>query len=201
MKKPKPAPVPLQNWNDLREVALSCFHDAVECLAAIEIVERGNRPAVVQELARQGALEAAIHMGDAALFRLHVVVCRAFAPVNHCDDRHMRTAIDFLRSRSSEERDATLQAHLLNAVQLFEAIENDTRLAKLRKMRNKLLAHITRPKPTIEIATYRDLFDVTKSTVEIWVELARGAKQATLPLDFFLEDYRKSLEAFWLRWA
>ena len=192
---------PLKNWNDLREVALSGLHDAVECLAAIEIVERGNRPEVVHELARQGALEAANHMRDATLSRLHLIVCRAYAPTKHADDRHLRTAIDFLKLRAEEEKDHYLQGRLLKAVDLFGAAENNPRLGKLTKMRNKLLAHITRPKRQIEIATYRDLFDVTALTVDVWVELACGAGQATLPLDFFLEDYRKSLESLWSRWA
>lgn len=87
----------LRNWNDLRHVAVRCLNDAVECLASIEIVERGNRPDTVDTMAKAGAFQAAIHMRDAALFRIHVIVCRAFAPVNNLDDRHTRTAIDFLR--------------------------------------------------------------------------------------------------------
>lgn len=191
----------LKNWNDLNEVALRCLTDAVECLASIEIVERGNKPAAIDAMAKAGAFQAAIHMRDATLFRLHIIVCRAYAPVNHEDDRHARTAIDFLRAHIDEETDAGLRRHLRKAIEQFEAIEVDPRRLKLSQMRNKLIAHITKPDPAVSIATYWELFEITKATAEMWHSLAQGAGQATLRLDFFLTEYRYSLAAFWSRWS
>jgi hypothetical protein len=192
----------IKDWNTLREVAGMGYADGVTCLATIEVVERSNRPTVIEPLDRAEAGRAARILVDGALFRLHMFVTRAFAPASRGDDLHLRTAIDFLRQpgRLDEEKWPENKRRLQQAIRGFEAMENDPRLVKLKHMRDKRLAHSARPDENIEIPRYNELFGFTRATCAIWEHLSYGAGSVMIDLDHQVTAYIESADAFWGRW-
>lgn len=187
------------DWNTLREVASAGYSDGIMCLAAIETVERSNRPSVIGPLNEAEAGLAAKLLIDSALVRVHLYVVRAFSPVRK-DDLHLRAAVNFLRDYSAKEPDQMQRAHLDEAIRLFDKADSDSRLTTLKHMRDKQLAHWANPTPGVPLPLYNELFEFTRRTCEIWERLSFGAGTVMIPLETQVEAYRNSADAFWGRW-
>src|SRR5262249_34963687 len=149
----------------------------ISCLATIEIVERANQPAVISALNEADAGRVALMLRDAMLVRMHLFVCRAFAPTKHPDDRHLRAAVDFLRQpgRIEEEPWPEKRKDLGEAIRLFAKAETDPRLRSLKHMRDKLIAHIATYDESVPRTRFQDLFGFARQTAEIWERLSFGA--------------------------
>jgi hypothetical protein len=85
-------------------------------------------------------------------------------------------------------------------VQLFDQAEADPRLASLKHMRDKQLAHWARPTPGVPLPLYNELFGFTRLTCEISEQLSFGAGTVMITLETQVEAYRESADAFWSRW-
>lgn len=193
----------VQSWNSLREAAQQGFFDGVVCLATIEIVERSNRGQVIEPLTAASAGLAARVLVDSALARMHLFVCRAYAPVSkkYDDDTHLRAAIEYLApEKIAEQQWPSEREALREAVALFKMASNDARLLSLTHMRNKLIAHLGHYDETIPRPRYNDLFGFTRETARIWECLAQGAGIVALDLESQVISYRESAEAFWSVW-
>jgi len=188
------------DWNTLREVASAGYSDGILCLAAIETVERSNRASIIGPLNDLEAGLAAKLLTDSAFVRVHLYVVRAFAPVSRADDLHLRAAVNFLRDHLCEESDQQRREHLAHVVQLFDQAEADPRLASLKHMRDKQLAHWANPTPGVPLPLYNELFEFTRRTCEIWERLSFGAGTVMITLETQVEAYRESADAFWSRW-
>jgi hypothetical protein len=192
----------VRDWNTLREVAAQGYSDGVVCLATIETVERSNQPGVYNPLNEADAGRAARLLVDSALTRLHIFVCRGFAPIRHPDDLHLRAAIDFLKQpgRLDEEHEQDHRKNLVKAVKLFDEADRDPRLARLNYMRHKLIAHMARYDEKVGRPTYDDLFGFSRLTTQIWERLSFGAGTVMINLEYQIEAYRESADAFWSKW-
>jgi hypothetical protein len=135
---------------------------------------------------------------NGTLFRLHIYIVRAFAPVRHEDDRHLAAAIDFLRqpNRLEETPWPASRARLENAIRIFDLAAADGRLARLKLMRDKQLAHFAIYE-TEGGPTYVDLYEFAKLTASIWEDLAYGAQDIMIEMELQMKAYRRSNEDFW----
>lgn len=192
----------VSDWKRLKEVAGQGYREAILCLASIETVERSNRLGVIKPLQEREADRAARLLIDAVLFRVHIHVVRAFSPVRHGDDLHLRAALGFLRQpdrlfgvQCPEDR-----ADLERAIALFDAAASDARLSSLKHMRDKMLAHWAKPNPDVPSPRYNDLFGFTRKTCEIWERLSFGAGTVRIELSTQIETFRKSADALWSIW-
>lgn len=192
----------VSDWACLKEVAAQGYNDAIVCLGSIETVVRSNRPSVIEPLQRCEGGRSARLLIDAALFRVHIYVVRAFAPVRYADDLHLRAAIEFLKvpGRLSEIQDVEDRGNLEQAILLFDKASADARLVKLTHLRHKMLVHWAAPDPSIPIPTYNDLFEFTRLTAKIWECLAFGTRTMTVDLSAPVEAYQESADSFWSVW-
>lgn len=191
----------IRDWNGLRGAAVDGYSDGILCLALIEIVERSNRPSVIGPLNEKDAGRAALFLIQSALYRLHLTVIRAYAPVRR-GDRHLSAAIDFLcvPGRLAEVEDPDSAAHLGDAVQKFQALANDKRLPPLKHMRDKLMAHWADVDPSISTPRYDELFGFARETSAVWEHLAMGTRSIMVPIANQIDAYRESADAFWSAW-
>ncbi|MBZ5762407.1 hypothetical protein LAV84_20950 [Rhizobium sp. VS19-DR104.2] len=198
MAKPVTA---IDDWNALREVAALGYQDAVLSMAMVATVERSNSPACVGAINDAKADLATRLVVDALLFRLHIFVTRAFGRVSYKDDRHLRAAIEFLKRQPSLDglKSPEDPVRVQRAISNFDATAVDGRLERLKKMRDKQLAHMAsyteKDRPTIN-----DLFRLAKATADIWEDLAIGSATIFVEVDLQLSAYRKSADRFWCRW-
>jgi hypothetical protein len=191
----------VKDWADVRGVAKQGFNDGIVCLATIEVVERSNTPAVIDPLHELKASRAAKLLIDAALVRLHLYLVRAFARVSHDDDLHLRAAIGFLRTADLQAELPFVedQDHIQRAIELFDISAADPRLAKLKKLRDKQIAHLALYDDS-DAPTYNDLFGFARTVATIWERLAWGTGIVSLSIDSQVVSYQESADAFWSPW-
>lgn len=191
----------IATWNDLREIALEAYDDAIVCLSSIEIVERWNVPAVRLAILNSGAELAAQTLLDACLFRTHILIARAF-PETRRGDRHLRVAIDFLDEpgRFDEVEAVEQSRQLRKAVSAFRALEKEPHLERLMHIRHKLLAHWAKADPERAKILYRELFSLARRTANIIDDLAAGSGTGLPPLSYELNERREAADAFWHVW-
>lgn len=192
----------IQSWDALREAASQGYTDGITVLATIETIERSNRPALLENLASTDAGFAARILRNAAFAYIQIIVVRAFAPVRHADDLHLRAAIEFLRQpgQLNSVVDPSERADLQAAIMLFDAADVDPRLVTLRHMRNKELAHWGQYGATIGRPRVRDLFGLSEDTCAIWEKLSFGAGTILIPIRNQIDLYRDGADAFWSKW-
>lgn len=192
----------VQDWATFKQAAKDGYADAVHCLASIEIIERSNCPSLIDQINTIGAGRAASLIRYGLLFQLHMLVVRAFAPVRHSDDLHLRAAIGFLQHSRHIYCDLERKqfADLETAVGLFDAAQDDARLEPMKKMRDKHLAHWAMPDSNTPRTIYKDLFGFARLTSSIWERLAFGAGIISVEVDIQVRAYRKAADAFWSTW-
>nr|WP_281409662.1 hypothetical protein [Rhizobium leguminosarum] len=132
------------------------------------------------------------------LFRLHIFIVRAFAEVKHEDDRHLRAAINFLKEpgRLHEVQSAANRERLEKAIWIFDRALTDDRLARLKRMRDKQMAHFARYE-SAGGPTYVDLYEFAALTASIWEHLGYGTQQIMIDMEDQMKAYRRKAEAFW----
>lgn len=192
----------INSWDDLREAANHGYSDAITVLATIEIIERSNRPPLLEEINRADAGPAVRMLRDAAFQRVQLIIVRAFGPVRHADDIHLRAAIDFLREpgRLHEEKRPDRRNDLNRAITLFDAAAADPRLSTLKHMRDKEIAHWARYGDGKARPLIHELFGFAKETCLVWQQLSFGAGTDMIEVDDQIDLYRDAAEAFWSRW-
>jgi hypothetical protein len=167
----------------------------------VDTVVRWNTPACRSEIEKTKAGLTAQLIIDALLFRTHIFITRAFSHVGRPDDRHLRAAIEFLQRQYPLEGMLHPQdpERLKWAISAFESASQDSRLARLKKMRDKQLAHMAsydkEKGPTIN-----DLFDMAKLASDIWENLAIGSATIFISVDVQLNAYKRSADIFWSKW-
>lgn len=191
----------VKDWETLRKVAKQGFSDGIMCLATIQIVERSNRSSVIEPLNQAQASRAARILVDASLVQLHLYLVRAFARVSHDDDLHLHAAINYLRTADIKEHvwHPPLRDDLRTAIELFEIAKQDPRLAELKRLRDKRIAHLGKYDEE-DAPTYNDLFGFAHVVAEIWERLAWGTGIVSLSISSQVEAYIESAEAFWSHW-
>ncbi len=192
----------ISNWHALKEAAKQGYSDGILCLATIEIVERLNQQPVGQALNDAGAGGVARILRESALIRMHLSLCRAFAPCRSADDWNLRAAIEFLKEpgRVEEELVPDRRSDLYEAVRLFGEASADPRLKSLKHMRDKLIAHLAVYDESIARPRYDDLFSFARLTAKIWERLSFGAGTCSIEIEHQIDEYRESSDAFWSIW-
>jgi hypothetical protein len=190
------------SWEVLRKAAQDGYSDAITVLATIAIIERSNRPPLLEEINNTGAGPVARMLRDAAFQRVQMLVVRAFDPVNNADDMHLRSAIEFLRQpgRIDEEPWTDRRDDLIRAIDLFDTAAADERLSILKHMRNKELAHWARYGDDKVRPLIHQLFGFAQTTCLVWQQLSFGAGTVMVEVDHQIDLYREAAEAFWSRW-
>ncbi|MBZ3693262.1 AbiU2 domain-containing protein [Phyllobacterium calauticae] len=201
MSPPNNPTIAKNEWNNLREAAALGYQDAVLSLAMVETVKRWDSPECKATLEEANAGRAAQLVIDGLLFRLHMFITRAFLPVRYEDDRHLKTAIEFLEREASLNnlQDAHDPERLKRAISAFNAVAQDGRLKRLKKMRNKQLAHMASYKEQNR-PTINDLFEMAKLSSDIWENLAIGSAVILIDVEIQLRAYRRSADIFWSKW-
>jgi hypothetical protein len=186
----------------LRDAAKDGYSDGIRVLATIEIIERSNRPPALEAINKANAGPAAFMLRNSAFYHLHMLTVRAFDPVCNADDMHLRAAINFLRQpkRIADEQCLERREDLREAVRLFDAADADQRLATLKHMRNKELAHWARFGDTVDRPRIDDLFEFARATCLIWERLSFGAGTMLIEIDNQIDLYREAADAFWSKW-
>lgn len=192
----------ISNWHTLKEAARQGYSDGILCLATIEIVERLNQQPVEQALNEADAGGIARILRDSALIRMHLYLCRAFAPCRSADDWNLRAAIEFLEKpgRIEEEPVTERRSDLYEAVRLFDEASDDPRLKSLKHMRDKLIAHLAVYDESIPRPRYDDLFNFARTTAKIWERLSFGAGTCMIEIEHQIDGYRESSDALWSVW-
>ncbi|MBE1503095.1 AbiU2 domain-containing protein [Rhizobium viscosum] len=188
----------VKDWNTLNSIAVQGYADGLECLASVDLLERANAPEVIAGVNKDGLALTLRLLVNSTLFRLHVFVVRAFAEVRHPDDRHLRAAITFLKEdgRLGDVPWPVHRQRLEKAIWIFDRALIDQRLARLKHMRNKQLAHFAIYE-TEGGPTYTDLFEFATLTASIWEHLGYGTQQIMIDMEDQMKAYRRSAETFW----
>jgi hypothetical protein len=126
---------------------------------------------------------------------------RAFARVSREDDLHLRAAIEFLRYADPAEKPSSSEneGHIHRAIELFDQAASDVRLSKLKKQRDKEIAHLAHYSDA-DGPTYNDLFGFAREVAAIWERLAWGTGIVTLSIESQVISYRESADHFWSPW-
>lgn len=200
IKKRTPV-VALKNWPMLREVVADGYRDAVECRALIDIYQSGQAAYLALNSCPAGP--AFQYVCLALSYRLQLLVVRAYGDVRYGDDRNLRAAITFLQEGSRfDELDSNANRDLLDAaIQRFNFALEDRRLTRLKKMRDKRVAHIAVYNYGPESPTYPELFEFAEVTIQIWKNLALGLKVMPENLGTSMEAADASAKAFWKPWT
>jgi hypothetical protein len=192
----------INSWNELLKSAEDGYNDANTILAMIEILERSNAPHFIKKISQSKAGIAFGILRTAAFQQIHLLVVRAFDPVNKPDDMHLRAAIEFLRkqNQSNDTNEICSWTYVDCSIDLFDKANSDERLSKLKHMRNKQIAHWARYDEDIPRPLIRDLFDFAKDTCLIWEKLSFGAQWCSIELEHKIPHYKEAAEALWSRW-
>ncbi|CAN7641416.1 hypothetical protein LJR245_004951 [Rhizobium leguminosarum] len=186
------------DWSTLNEIAAQGYSDGLECLASVDALERSNAASVVAGVNKADLALTFRLVVNGMLFRLQIFIVRAFAEVKHEDDRHLRAAINFLKEpgRLREVQSAVHRERLEKAIWMFDRALADDRLTRLKRMRDKQMAHFAR----YERAggpTYVDLYEFAALTASIWEHLGCGTQQIMIDMEDQMKAYRRNAEAFW----
>lgn len=189
---------PIKSWTALQEVAERGYRDALECLAIMELYQLGDQPDTFAKANSTGAAWSFKRISTALISHLQLMIVRAYGNVNRQDDRHLRAAIEFLEIVQPRDHNLTLdQRRLQQAMDLFAIALKDSRLGRLKTMRDKHVAHAALYTYGPDSPTYTDLFEFTRVTVDIWEHLAFGAGIASVPLADNIEDALASARTYW----
>jgi hypothetical protein len=88
------------------------------------------------------------------------------------------------------------QEHIRRAIELFDVAAADPRLAKLKKLRDKQIAHLALYDDS-DAPTYNDLFGFARTVATIWERLAWGTGIVRLSIGSQVVSYQESADAFW----
>jgi hypothetical protein len=140
------------------KIAKADFFNAIDTMACMKVLERGNSEEAIRELSRTGAGRAAMLIRKALFERLLLTVERAFDPVRK-GDLHTAVAFKLLNDpavfNDVAERGSRSQLEL--ATRIWGRYLVDPRRKQLRHYRNKVVAHISERDPKIAAPLIRDL--------------------------------------------
>lgn len=192
--------MPTEKWETVRAVASRAYSDAIDAMACIEILERGNHLAITKDLNDARAWRAAKIIKHALLDRILFISMRAIDPIRKPGDRHLRVAFELLTDPAVVAY-ALVEAEIVEAQALWADALSDPRPAKLRHYRNKHAAHISTPDPSVETPIIIELFGFARRTASIAEKLAYATGAMAISLHAQLEAYEESADAFWSRWG
>jgi len=182
----------------LNETARQVYEDGLSSLAIIDIVENANSPAVVNGINQIGVSSTLSLLASAAISWLLMVQVRAYSEVTREDDRNLHAAILYLKSPNAIESYplSEQRLRLSKAVQLFDAALGDNRLKRLKRMRDKHIAHMA-AYDFVGGPTYNELYEFTKLTSSICEHLAYGTGTMAVAMEQQMLAHRRSAQLFW----
>lgn len=190
-----------EDWKLVQNVASRAYLDAIDAMACIEILERGNHLAVTKGINEAGAGRAATLIKHALFNRILFITMRAYDTVRK-GDHHLKVAFNKLAgSNLIEKTGEREQRDIVSAQSLWDNALNDPKLAKLRHYRNKHAAHLSQPDPNIDTPIVIELFQFARLTASIAEKLANGAGVFTMTLQNQIDAYEDSADAFWSHWG
>jgi len=174
------------------------FGDAKIILETIEFLERGNVPAARDGVLAVGGGDAHLTLRIACFTHLIVLITRAFKPVNHKDDLHLRAAIEYVRHVGPHVvgRIDERASYLEEAIELFDKLAADPAMGLLDHMRDKQVAHWATYAPSEE-PQIRHAFEIGRVASVIWELLAWGVGVLGVSLESQTQEHRKSADGFW----
>jgi len=185
----------------VREISAFGFREGLDCLACIEILEKGNEPEIVAGINSSDAVDAVKLVRNSLFTRLQIMLMRAYDPVRN-GDKHLGVAFKLLEDEAvfNEIANRGNWEKLEEASENWKSANSDPRLELLRHNRNKFLVHLSQPKKGIQTPIINELLGFTLATTEIWENLANGTAVMATSLALQLGTYTESAEAFWKPW-
>jgi len=192
----------MKSLAELERAARIGFGDAVLCLATIALLERGNAKETVEAITIAQVGRAARLYREGILFRMHILVSRAFASSRYPDDAHLRAAVEFIERPDFSSFLGPRQnlADLKKVAIMFRELEKQAPVAPVFRQRNKELAHIGEYGDHVPRPLYNDLFALARQLAEIWSELAHASGVNGTRAEDEVPVYEKSADEFWSRW-
>lgn len=185
----------------VRDIAKNCFVDAVEILSLIEVLEAANGNGTSEKLNAGGAGRAAAHIQRALFTRLHIIVSRHYL-LARANDLHAKKAFELLENAdvragvTSPER----EARLAQAEASWKNCLNDSRIEAYIHLRNKFIAHLSKPTEGQPIPMYGEVLEIARNTARCFNDLANGAGIVSLEIDTQIPAQKEAAEAFWKPW-
>jgi hypothetical protein len=187
-----------------REVAEGAYRDAAQIVGLIEILEASNTGGIDAALNKAGAGGAVLQIQFSLIWRLQLLVARAYSKPTKEGDLHLRRGFELLGENSVRQRVVTgdRAKHLHDAESRWKKCCGDTRLSKIEHARHKFIAHLGRPNAKIEVPKYRELFDFARETAAIMEHLALAAGfTMNGGLSAERETFAESAKIFWAPWT
>jgi hypothetical protein len=183
------------------KVAKTAFFDATDMLACIEVLEAGNQPDVLRSLESEGADRAADLIQKALLMRLLMTAMTAYDPMRP-GDFHLKVGMDLIAEdiprRFILQRDGDLSRIEAAETRWAECLQFEP-LSRLRKYRNKFVAHLSDPPAGMKDPIVPELFALARMTAEVAEHLAHGTGHFP-SLRSQVTPYQNSGGVLWEKW-
>ena len=153
------------------------YEDAAQIVGLIEILQASNTGNVNRSLNAAGAETAALQVHYSLIWRLQLIVARAYLKPVKKGDLHLRCGFELLKNAQVRQKVVTSgrTKHLTDAETRWIRACGDYRLPKITSTRHKFIAHISEPDKNLKIPTYKELFDFARETALIMEQLALAA--------------------------
>jgi hypothetical protein len=191
--------------NTFLVVAQKAYEDAAQIIGLIEILEASNTGNVNPDLNAGGAATAALQVHYSLIWRLQLIVARAYLRPVKKGDLHLRRGFELLKDAQVRQKAVTPERtkHLTDAQIRWDRACGDHRLSKITSTRHKFIAHIGEPDKDVEIPTYKELFDFARETALLMEQLALAAgvnmSGGGIPNETRL--FAEAAKKFWSPWA
>jgi hypothetical protein len=187
--------------NRIYKVARTAFFEATDMLACIELLEASNQPDVLRSLESERADLAAGLIQKALFGRLLMTAMTAFDPVQS-GDFHLKAGMDLIAEdiprRFILQRGGDLSKIKAAERGWAECLQFEPR-DRLRKYRNKFVAHLSDPPAGMKDPIVSELFALARMTAEVAEHLAHGT--GTFPsLRSQVVPYQDSGGVLWEKW-
>jgi len=177
-------------------------YDAHEIVRLIDVLRAGNDDEIFPGINRAKAAPTAITVQGALFTRLHLVVCRHFAPPRK-GDYSAATAFDILEDQAVVNKLAPTGVRPEQVKEwrlIWEVWSRNPLVQKMMHLRNKELAHVSFLNPDIPKPMISELFEFSEETARQLFQLAKTLHCGSTDFDFERKEQKKSAEAFWGVW-
>ncbi len=192
------------NTRTVLVVARKAYEDAAQIVGLLEILEASNTGGVNAALNSAGAGAAALQIQLSLIWRLQLLVARAYSKPVKKGDLHLRAGFELLADNAVRQRVIVndLAKHLHDAESRWKKSCGDHRLSKIVTARHKFIAHLGEPAEEDEVPKFKELFDFARDTAAIMEQLALAIGfTMNGGLSNEIETFFESAKKFWAPWS
>jgi hypothetical protein len=174
------------------------FADALDTAACLAVLAAGEGHFIGARYHKLPTARTTAFVEKSLVWRVLILVVRAYAPVRHADDRHTRVAFEKLDDAAvfAEVAATGSERHLRQARKRWDWRVTDPRWKRLSHYRDKRVAHAAERRLPAPLKT--ELVSFANSTIDMWAWLAKGVGTvSTFDLKTETNAQRQSAIAFW----